>query len=462
MNISKYLSTPLLILTILLTTLWSVHTLHAQSSGYTPVSVNSPTNTSLKVTATPLELNNTTNMWSYKIDWKRTRNAQGSISIAEESSPTTKVLSLSPASQEGTQTVTLKPSTTYRVKFYSTPNYTGTAILSRRMTTLSIYDEEPDVENIIPPVSMDSSITNLQSRISELLRMIEQLRGQIGRSVSSSSTATSTATTTNPLISLPQQPVACTMEARLCPDGITYVGRTGPQCEFGACPVKKCDTGLLYMPSCSGVPVQNPNTCEITCQSSAQSARVTITTNYSEPLLLGSYSNLSFQVSLPQNVNPNPDYTFKLVGSIPGMIFENMWCDQVGYGGICPKMVSVSSVMYLDGRPTQVGIYPITLVATDQYGNTGSKTINIEVVSLKPLPLITQCLYAAPPDGCSYIPGPNYNPQTTCGMILSCNAETACQNVEVGVMRTCLTGYVSKLNPKTCIYECAPVGSSSE
>lgn len=30
-------------------------------------------------------------------------------------------------------------------------------------------------------------------------------------------------------------PVACTMEAKLCPDG-TAVGRTGPNCEFAACP----------------------------------------------------------------------------------------------------------------------------------------------------------------------------------------------------------------------------------
>ncbi len=32
-----------------------------------------------------------------------------------------------------------------------------------------------------------------------------------------------------------QQPVACTQEAKLCPDG-SYVGRTGPNCEFAACP----------------------------------------------------------------------------------------------------------------------------------------------------------------------------------------------------------------------------------
>lgn len=42
------------------------------------------------------------------------------------------------------------------------------------------------------------------------------------------------------LLYSPLQPVpavrACTKEAKLCPDGKTYVGRTGPQCEFVACP----------------------------------------------------------------------------------------------------------------------------------------------------------------------------------------------------------------------------------
>lgn len=32
-------------------------------------------------------------------------------------------------------------------------------------------------------------------------------------------------------------PVSCTMEAKLCPDG-SYVGRTGPNCEFSDCPGK--------------------------------------------------------------------------------------------------------------------------------------------------------------------------------------------------------------------------------
>ncbi|MFA5047821.1 MAG: hypothetical protein WC516_02140 [Patescibacteria group bacterium] len=36
-------------------------------------------------------------------------------------------------------------------------------------------------------------------------------------------------------IALRPEPVACTMEARLCPDG-SAVGRSGPKCEFAKCP----------------------------------------------------------------------------------------------------------------------------------------------------------------------------------------------------------------------------------
>ena len=38
-----------------------------------------------------------------------------------------------------------------------------------------------------------------------------------------------------PMLSGSEGPVACTQEAKQCPDG-SYVGRTGPKCEFTACP----------------------------------------------------------------------------------------------------------------------------------------------------------------------------------------------------------------------------------
>ena len=57
--------------------------------------------------------------------------------------------------------------------------------------------------------------------------------------------------------------IMCTAEAKMCPDGKTFVGRTGPNCEFSACPkdkgivfpeVKACTRE--YVPVC-GQPKQN-------------------------------------------------------------------------------------------------------------------------------------------------------------------------------------------------------------
>jgi hypothetical protein len=39
-------------------------------------------------------------------------------------------------------------------------------------------------------------------------------------------------------------PVMCTTEAKMCPDG-SYVGRTGPKCEFAECPPTNNDQTLI-------------------------------------------------------------------------------------------------------------------------------------------------------------------------------------------------------------------------
>jgi hypothetical protein len=51
--------------------------------------------------------------------------------------------------------------------------------------------------------------------------------------------------------------VACTMEAMECPDG-SYVGRTGPNCEFAACPGGKDDDIRPMPPEPSPLPPDNP------------------------------------------------------------------------------------------------------------------------------------------------------------------------------------------------------------
>ncbi|MDQ5949393.1 MAG: hypothetical protein QG589_519 [Patescibacteria group bacterium] len=183
----------------------------------------------------------------------------------------------------------------------------------------------------------------------------------------------------------PIMPVACTMEAKLCPDGKTYVGRTGPRCEFSACPTTtpKCDTGLLYMPSCNGVPVQNPNTCEITCSNSTNPPLPATTT----PPFSSNPTNPQLPTTTPPfSANPVP-----------------LACTNVMK--LCP-----------DGK---------TFV-----GATGPQC------SFAPCPAPTTkffmvCDYAAPPAGCSYVAGPSFDPASQCGMVLSCSSTAGSKTKEM-------------------------------
>lgn len=40
------------------------------------------------------------------------------------------------------------------------------------------------------------------------------------------------------------EPVFCTADAKLCPDG-SYVGRSGPKCEFDPCPTTSSTTPIF-------------------------------------------------------------------------------------------------------------------------------------------------------------------------------------------------------------------------
>jgi len=44
------------------------------------------------------------------------------------------------------------------------------------------------------------------------------------------------------------RPIACTLEAKVCPDG-SAVGRTGPNCEFEPCPGEECTTSADCVPA---------------------------------------------------------------------------------------------------------------------------------------------------------------------------------------------------------------------
>lgn len=54
-----------------------------------------------------------------------------------------------------------------------------------------------------------------------------------------------------------ENPVACTLEAKLCPDG-SAVGRTGPNCEFATCPEDETADWLTYTNQENGFEIKYP------------------------------------------------------------------------------------------------------------------------------------------------------------------------------------------------------------
>lgn len=59
-------------------------------------------------------------------------------------------------------------------------------------------------------------------------------------------------------------PTACTMDAKICPDG-TAVGRTGPNCEFEACPTSS-NSGKCYIGGCSSQICSDQEGVASTCE----------------------------------------------------------------------------------------------------------------------------------------------------------------------------------------------------
>lgn len=73
------------------------------------------------------------------------------------------------------------------------------------------------------------------------------------------------------VISLPPRDVACTLDAKVCPDG-SAVGRMGPNCEFAACP----ETPSLP----NGYTLQNYKIEKVTGESCAKHADCTLPGEY--------------------------------------------------------------------------------------------------------------------------------------------------------------------------------------
>lgn len=97
----------------------------------------------------------------------------------------------------------------------------------------------------------------------------------------------------------PSNQIACTQEAKLCPDG-SYVGRTGPKCEFAQCPATGSSgiTGTVLLgPIC---PVQREPP-DPQCADKPYATSLVVTTVSGERIIkeFKSDSNGTFRVAVP-------------------------------------------------------------------------------------------------------------------------------------------------------------------
>lgn len=141
-----------------------------------------------------------------------------------------------------------------------------------------------------------SSRNNLSLTASTTSEIITHISG--GTDAASPDTATSS-----------DEFMACTMDAKMCPDG-TYVGRTGPACEFAPCPnevsepktiactseQRKAEACIeIYQPVCASVQIQCVTTpCEPipkTYGNSCEACREHSVTQYTEGACAGDVSS---------------------------------------------------------------------------------------------------------------------------------------------------------------------------
>jgi hypothetical protein len=99
------------------------------------------------------------------------------------------------------------------------------------------------------------------------------------------------------------EPVACTMEAKLCPDG-SYVGRTGPNCEFTACPTTATTTPHKTVSVSSLTPSSGVVGSTVTIKGSGFTSDNTIKFGIGTIIHVAAKSSTSLTFTVPNSLTP--------------------------------------------------------------------------------------------------------------------------------------------------------------
>ncbi len=432
------------------------------------VQLTSAGNRNLKVTATPVSFDGAN--WTYRFDWQRTAKRAGSLYVNQ------KAIAAS-ADPAGSATVVLPPSSRARIEFYGSPNGKGSLLLRKYLTT------QPAVSQ--PTTNLTAETAKTAAQTSDVCTSQGTIGDFEGYNSSSQTwwftlprdpdhEGCSPACVVNDqtkeadinwrctgglptdVTGTTTQPSMCRFfAAPSCPDGSKPVFTDPNSCNY-TCPTKTCqprpaclDNGpvrcYLQEPAEGWCPVTRPTSSAVSITkldptSGAIGTRVTITgTGFTEAAITASIpgNTTPLNTVLFNGMKVGQYYSFDgktLSFTVPSSLAPN--CAQ---GQICPTYAMVVTPGDYKVTVSNVNGTSNSVTFTVTTGEARACTMEAKLCpdnktyvsrdplnncEFKPCPTVAMCDYAAPPQGCSYIPGPNYNSTTQCGMILSCPARS--------------------------------------
>jgi hypothetical protein len=187
--------------------------------------------------------------------------------------------------------------------------------------------KNPGTEKL-DPVTLDPVKYKLYLTLAEIKKQIFLLEKQIMILLRLQKASTSS------------QPVACTMEAKICPDGKTYVGRQGLKCEFAPCPTSTSMT-VSAVASCKGRD-------EIKCHPGTTTQGIWI--NQDNPANWPTYKNekYGFEVRYPGDWKITDNSSVVAINNLKNTAIQIESPSRLGLAGYEKSLTSYRIMIYLD------------------------------------------------------------------------------------------------------------------
>ncbi len=130
---------------------------------------------------------------------------------------------------------------------------------------------------------------------------------------------------------------------------------------------------------------------------------------------------------LVASVSNTGSYTWNSVGTVYGLDpnRDKSFYNPCNYTQPLWSCYKTPTTVPAGAYSMNIWLQPANMVATNPLGGNFAPSVDLTIGSVSSTSTAPLCDYAPPPQGCTYTQGPNYNPQTSCGMILRCTSATS-------------------------------------